>query len=49
MPKLKSSSCGDLYIKIKVMLPKKLTKEQKKHLEDFAKIYDENPREGIVI
>lgn len=49
MPKLKSSSRGDLYTKIKVMLPKILTKEQKKHLEDFAKIYDENPREGIVI
>ena len=49
MPKLKSSEYGDLYIKIKVTLPSNLTVEQKRHLEEFAKVYNENPRQNITV
>lgn len=49
MPKLKSSEYGDLYIKIKVALPSNLTVEQKRRLEEFAKIYNENPRQNITV
>jgi curved DNA-binding protein len=49
MPKLKSSEHGDLYIKIKVILPSNLTAEQKKRLEEFAKVYNENPRQNITV
>ena len=49
MPKLKSSEYGDLYIKIKVTLPSNLTAEQKRRLEEFAKIYNENPRQNITV
>jgi hypothetical protein len=31
------------------VLPEKLTGEQKKHLDEFAKSYNENPRGNIVI
>jgi len=47
MPKLKGKGFGDLYLKVKIVLPKDLSAEQEKHLKEFAKIYDENPREGI--
>ncbi len=49
MPKLKSSGFGDLYAKIKLVLPEKLTSEQKKHFDEFASSYDENPRKNIVV
>ncbi len=49
MPKLKSSEHGDLYIKIKVILPANLTAEQKRRLEEFAKVYNENPRQNITV
>jgi len=49
MPKLRSSEFGDLYAKIKLILPEKLNSEQKKHFEEFARSYDENPRENIII
>ena len=47
MPKPKSTESGDLYIKIKMVLPSHLTEDQKKHLEEFAKTYKENPRQSI--
>lgn len=49
MSKLRSSEFGDLYAKIKLILPEKLNSEQKKHFEEFARSYDENPRENIII
>ena len=49
IPKLRSSEFGDLYAKIKLILPEKLNSEQKKHFEEFARSYDENPRENIVV
>ncbi len=49
MPKLRSSGFGDLYAKIKLVLPEKLTSEQKKHFDEFAKSYDENPRKNIIV
>ena len=47
MPKLKGDGAGDLYVKIKIVIPEKLTAEQKKYLEQFAKSYNENPRQGV--
>lgn len=49
MPKLRGGGFGDLYAKIKLVLPEKLTDEQKKHFEKFTESYDENPRRSIVI
>jgi len=49
MPRLKGSGHGDLYAKIKIMLPQNLTQEQKKYLDNFAKTYSENPRSRVVI
>jgi molecular chaperone DnaJ len=37
LPYFNSSSSGDLYVKIKVEIPKKTSKEQKKILLDYAK------------
>ncbi len=49
MPKLKGEGNGDLYVKIKVLIPESLNSEQKKRFEEFAKIYDENPRKSITV
>ncbi|MHB1252955.1 MAG: DnaJ C-terminal domain-containing protein [Candidatus Humimicrobiaceae bacterium] len=49
MPLVKSTEAGDLYAKIKIVIPENMTAEQKKQLEEFSKIYDENPREKIII
>ncbi len=49
MPRLKGSGKGDLYAKVKIMLPENLTGEQKKYLDDFAKTYNENPRSSVVV
>lgn len=49
MPKVKGEGYGDLYLKVKIVLPENLNDEQRRHLEEFAKAYDENPREKINI
>ncbi len=49
MPKLRSSEPGDLYVKIKIIVPSELNDEQKKQLSDFAKSYSENPRADITV
>ena len=49
MPLIKSTEAGDLYAKIKIIIPENMTAEQKKILEEFSKIYNENPREKIII
>jgi molecular chaperone DnaJ len=38
MPKLGKSSRGDLYVSVRVMTPTKLTREQKRLLEELAKL-----------
>jgi len=49
MPHLKSVEYGDLYAKIKIVIPEDMTQQQRKYLEDFSKTYDENPRTKIII
>jgi curved DNA-binding protein len=49
MPLIKSTEAGDLHAKIKIVIPENMTEEQKKHLEEFSKIYNENPRNKIII
>ncbi len=49
MPELKGGGYGDLYAKIKIVLPERLKNEQKKHFDEFLKSYEENPRDNIVI
>jgi curved DNA-binding protein len=49
MPGLKDKDFGDMYVKIKVVIPSDLSKDQEKHLKEFEKIYREDPRKGINI
>ena len=49
MPLIKSTEAGDLHAKIKIVIPENMTGEQKKLLEEFSKIYNENPRNKIII
>lgn len=44
-PKLKGSGRGDLLARVKVTVPKKLTKAEKDALEGYSKVSRENPRE----
>jgi len=49
MPYLKGADYGDLYAKIRIVIPENLNNEQKRLLEEFCKIYDENPRAKIIV
>lgn len=49
MPGVKSKGSGDLYAKIKIVIPSDLSAEQEKHLKAFAKVYKEDPRQKITI
>jgi curved DNA-binding protein len=49
MPKLRKGGYGDLYLKIRLVLPEKLSGEQKKNFEKFAESLDENPRDSIIV
>ena len=49
MPKIKGEGNGDLYVKIKVVIPSELTVEQEKAFKKFANTYNEDPRKSIVI
>jgi len=49
MPKLKGGGYGDLYAKIKIVIPEGLSLEQKKHFDKFLEVYNENPRAGIIV
>jgi molecular chaperone DnaJ len=44
-PQLKGSGRGDLLARVKVTVPKKLTKPEKEALESYSKLSKENPRE----
>jgi curved DNA-binding protein len=49
MPKLRKGGYGDLYLKIRLVLPEKLGSEQKKNFDKFAESLDENPRDNIIV
>ena len=46
-PHLKGNGRGDLLARVKVSVPKKLTKAEKEALEGYQKVSRENPRERI--
>ncbi len=47
-PQLKGKGRGDLLARVKVSIPKKLTKAEKEALEGYQKVSRENPRERFV-
>jgi molecular chaperone DnaJ len=47
-PKLKGSGRGDLLARVKLTVPKKLTKKEREAVEALQKASRENPREGLV-
>ena len=47
-PKLKGSGRGDLLARVKLSVPKKLTKREREAIEALQKASHENPREGLV-
>jgi DnaJ-class molecular chaperone len=46
-PKLSGGGKGDLIARLRVSVPKKLTKKQREALEEFEKVSRENPREAL--
>jgi molecular chaperone DnaJ len=46
-PQLKGSGRGDLLARVKVTVPKKLTKAEREALEGYSKVSRENPRERV--
>src|SRR5215208_591886 len=46
-PRLKGSGRGDLIARLRVTVPKKLTKKQKQLLEEYARATREEPREEV--
>jgi molecular chaperone DnaJ len=46
-PHLKGSGRGDLLARVKVTIPKKLTKAEREALEGYQKVSRENPREQV--
>jgi molecular chaperone DnaJ len=47
-PKLKGSGRGDLLARVKLTVPKKLTKAEREAIESLQKASRENPREGLL-
>ena len=47
VPHLKGSGRGDLLARVKVTIPKKLTKAERDALEGYQKVSRENPREQV--
>jgi molecular chaperone DnaJ len=46
-PRLDASGKGDLIARLRVIVPKKLTKKEREALEEFEKVSRENPREAL--
>jgi molecular chaperone DnaJ len=46
-PKLSGGGKGDLIARLRVAVPKKLTKKQREALQEFEKVSRENPREAL--
>jgi DnaJ-class molecular chaperone len=38
MPRVNSESKGDMYLKIMIKMPEKISKSQRKHLEEYRKL-----------
>ena len=47
-PKLKGDGKGDLLARLKVAVPRKVTKAEREAIENLQKVSRENPREGMV-
>jgi len=47
-PKLKGSGKGDLLARVKLTVPKKMSKAEREAVEALGKATRENPREGLV-
>jgi molecular chaperone DnaJ len=47
-PKLRGSGRGDLLARVRLTVPKKLSKAEKEALEQFGKVLREKPREGFI-
>jgi molecular chaperone DnaJ len=47
-PKLKGGGTGDLLARVKLAVPKKVTKAEREALENLQKVSRENPRAGMV-
>ncbi len=47
-PKLNGSGRGDVLARVRVSVPKKLSKRERELLEELQKVSGENPREGLV-
>jgi molecular chaperone DnaJ len=47
-PKLKGSGRGDVLARVRVNIPKKLSKRERELLEELQQVSGENPREGLV-
>ena len=45
LPRLRGSGSGDQMVKVKIEVPKKLSKKQRKALEDFG---DTKPQKGFL-
>jgi molecular chaperone DnaJ len=46
-PKLKGGGKGDLIARLRLTVPKKLTKKEREALEELQKVSRENPREAL--
>lgn len=46
MPRLKQRERGDLYLRIRIVVPKNLSQEERELIERLAKLRKENPRKG---
>jgi DnaJ-class molecular chaperone len=46
-PKLKGGGRGDLIARLRLTVPKKLTKKEREALEELQKVSRENPREAL--
>ena len=46
-PKLKGSGRGDMLARVRIDVPKKLTKKQRELIEELQKVSNENPREAL--
>jgi len=47
MPRLRGGGSGDLYVKLRVMVPKDLTAEERALIERLQALRPENPRQGL--
>ena len=48
-PKLNKSGKGDLLARLRLTVPKKLTKKEREALEELRKVSRENPREALYL